>query len=482
MGKTTVTLTGDEHRLLKALDKVVQKESELARAAEAAGRKTVGANMMVRKSYRDVDRAVDRHRNKVKQAAAAREKAVGASAVGQLAAFAGAWAAPVAAVHGLISALNELDNKRNAIAQKHLASERGLGSLAQLAMGDPIKLRRLVDAAKQTYAEGGAESMDAAARQIFSLASAGALKERAFFSQLYGVADDPAVMARAAATMQTSLGAKETGSMRDIVSKSFAASKFSPASAEMLLQAASRAGSGGRMLGMSDEDILSATAIMATATGSAEEGATTVSSLMTAMTKKGGFKGLSLGEAIRKLDSMGLSDPEMVNFLGRKEGLRAFSVLRENLPMMAEITREQNVAQESDLVGRILASRDTSDVISYARQRRMADARRELSEMQKGIARNRSERLMQDILSEHYKAGGNEWVGWGAEKVYRFGRWIGGDEAIPGYSDAVKKEEAANREAVAQLFEASENLKRAANQQEKTAAGGATLGRPDEDR
>ena len=91
MGKTTVTLTGDEHRLLKALDKVVQKESELARAAEAAGRKTVGANMMVRKSYRDVDRAVDRHRNKVKQAAAAREKAVGASAVGQLAAFAGAW-------------------------------------------------------------------------------------------------------------------------------------------------------------------------------------------------------------------------------------------------------------------------------------------------------------------------------------------------------------------------------------------------------
>ena len=470
MGNVTVTLTGDEARILRSLDKVIAKERALAQAGEQAGKKTVAAQRKVLNSQDKMERGAQK---------------TGDSFITSAAKMSAAFAAPAKAIQIVMQALTDLDAKREAIASKQRDSERGLGSLAQLAAGNPMKLRRLVEAAKQTYMEGGAENMDAAARQIFSLESAGALKERAFFSRLFGVVDDPATMARSAATLQTAMGEKETGSMRDIVSKAMAASKYSPASAEALLQAASRAGGPGRMLGMSDEEILSSTAIMATATGSAEEGATTVNSLLTAMVKQGGFQGMKLTDAIKKVEGMGLSDPELVKWFGRKEALRSYSVLKENLQKINEISAAQSFAQETDLSGRMLASRDLIPEIVASREQRMAKAREEIALTQAGIDRNRSERLIQQQMADHYAAGGSGFIGAVSENTLRSGRWLMGDRAIKGFAQDEAAEQERIRAETQRLTAVANNLEYGAKSLKESARdneGGTTLAKPDEDR
>lgn len=409
MPNVTVNLSGDEARLLASLDRVVQKERQLATAAGDTGKKSREANEV---SARTMQRVNEHQERTISQ-------------FGRMAAGLGA----VATAAGIARQAIEMMNKANdEAASKQRGAEKGLSSLAQLSGGSPRRLRELTGAARSIYAGGGAANMDEAARLVFSLESAGMLKERALFGSLYGIVDSPATMARSAATLQSAMGAGETGGARAILSKAMAASKYSPASAEALLEAASTGGGYMRSLGGSDEELLSANAIMATATGSAGEGGTTVASLLAALTKKGGYQGMSLRGMIEKIQSKGMSDKALVKYFGRKEAFRAYDVLSRNLPQLEEISGAQREAQQSDLIGSIIESARLDPTLAAAREQRVGAAQLELARGRRGIERNRSEAVIDKVLSEHEAAGGSQFGGALKEWNMRSQRWLFGDD------------------------------------------------------
>jgi len=69
-------------------------------------------------------------------------------------------------------------------------------------------------------------------------------------------------------------------------------------------------------MGMSDEAVLAATAVVSSAKGTAEEGGTYLAQLMRTLKQKGGFKGKTLGEAIVEIQQMKMGGAEALEFFG----------------------------------------------------------------------------------------------------------------------------------------------------------------------
>jgi len=446
MPNVTVTLTGDEQRALRALQRLQDQERKLAESASGVEKATHGAGK-------------------------AHDGAFGQKALGQIIGMASGFASVTMAINTVKQALVEVDQQSERLASKQREAQRGMSSLAQLTGGDAGKFRELTGAARRMYAQGGAETLDQAARTVFSLESAGALESADLFARLSGIVEDPAVMARAATTLMTSRGRAETGGIQAILSKAMAASKYSPASAEALLEAGAAGGGYAKLLGVSDEELMAATAVMATATGGAETGGTTVASLLAALTKKGGFKGLTIGQSIQKIQGMGMADEDLVKYLGRKEAFTAYSTLSGNLGQLGVITRAQQVAERDDLIGQVMRTRESDPMIMAARRRQMAEAQRELAGEMRGTRRNILEGNLEALAAQQEREGMNPLLTWAYQKGARFTRWLPGEE---------QKFLEANPEGRA-LLEAAEALKTAADKQSH-AQGGTSLGRPTEDR
>jgi len=414
VAKVPVQFSGDAQKVLREQQKVIDKQRQLISEFNKGSAETARSSDRAARSLRDAGKS--------------RDEAFGSRGMGQLSSFAARIGIIATAASGLKKILAEVNKAREEAGARGLASESGLSSLAQLAGGNKARLQQLIGAARKTYAEGGASSLDAAAKQVFALESAGALGGRQFFSRLYGIVEDPAAMARAAATMRKSVGAKETGGFSQIVSKAFAASKYSPASAEALLTAASRGGQGIRAIGGSDEELLAATAIMATARGSAEEGGTTVAALLKQLQKKGGFEGLGLKGSLEKLKAKGLSGRKLLKFLGgRQEASIAADVLMRSIPQLDEITGAQAVAEHTNLAGRIISSREAIPEIEVARAARAARARREIGETRKGALRNVSEATFEKARA-YDEAEYGEFIAGLSDVVRRSDRYLFGDE------------------------------------------------------
>ena len=207
--------------------------------------------------------------------------------------------------------------------------------------------------------------MGAAGKITFALESAGALEERQLFSDLYssGTVHDPASMARSAKTIISGMGSQEAGTFTDVVSKAFAASKFTPARAEQLLEGTARGATGASKLGISDEELLAGNAIVSSMTGSADLAGTQNASLMKslrklrsgatggsedtgpqesisdALGKKGAkltfdFAGKSLMEMLKQIRATaterGLTDADLMKLFGRQEALKAYEGILAN--------------------------------------------------------------------------------------------------------------------------------------------------------
>jgi|GEM_PF-6381350 len=403
MANVPIGFTGDASKVLREQEKIIRKHERMISKLQSANQKS--------------EEGAKRAAKSVKGVGDAGERAFGGQAQSRLGAFAAKIGVMAAAAAGVKKLLTDINEQSKRAGQRGLAAESGLSQLAQLAGGDRARLSRLMGAARRTYGEGGAESLDAAARQIFALESAGALRDRRFFGRLHGIVDDPAGMARAAATMRKSVGARETGGMSDIVSKAFAASKYSPASAEALLTAAARGGQGIRAIGGTDEQLLAATAIMATARGSAEEGGTTVAALLKQLQKKGGFEGLGLVGSLEKLKSRGLSGRRLLKFLGgRQEASIAADVLMRNIPELQEITGAQAEAERTGLAQRIIQSKELMPELMAAREKRAAQARLEIERTRRGVAENLRQSYVKRKVRAAEAAGGpvagslQEWV------------------------------------------------------------------------
>ena len=104
---------------------------------------------------------------------------------------------------------------KEAAAQRAQQSEMSMGSLAELAGGDPVKTKALQDRAYQMVKTAGMSENKAAAT-IYAAESAGALDEVGIFEQLHAksVMDDPAGMIKATKAFQAGMGKEKTGSLR----------------------------------------------------------------------------------------------------------------------------------------------------------------------------------------------------------------------------------------------------------------------------
>ncbi len=396
-------------------------------------RKAVASgNLSMEQGKTATRRLTDEYRNAGREG----KKAFGSGALTNLKGIIAGYIGISAAIRAGTALLRERQRVARDAADKQKFAELGLSSLAQLSGGDEGKFKSLTGAARDLFKKGGARNLDEAARVIFSLESAGELDQKDLFADLFGIVADTAGFTKAAKTLKQAVGEKETGSVRDITSKAFAASSFSPATAPALLEAAAKAGGLAKLLGIRDESLLAATAITATASGEATLGGTQVSSLLTALVKKGGFKGLSLEESIRKVDAKGLSDTELVEFLGRKEALRAFTVLRDSLPELRKIIQAQDKAVETDLVGRIVGVRDRDESVDAARQARIAAAGEEESRQSLGIATNRVDAFIDREAKAARESGSGEASIAFQRGLIGFQRFVTGDEFQAAYTGA----------------------------------------------
>jgi len=354
----------------------------------------------------------------------------GQRAITQIASYTASVVGVVPAIQKIGQAWREADQARDMAAQKIRESEISLASLTQLAMGDKAKLADLLGGAKQIYMGGGARTLAEAGRTMFALESAGVGGERDLFTRLFGIVEQPDVMARAATTMLTAMGPEETGGLRAIMSKGFAASHFAPASAEQMLEATSRSGDVGRMLGMRDESLLAATSLLSQASGTAELGGTQLASYLSALVKEGGYEGMSLAESVRKIQGMGLSNADLVKFLGRKEAVRGYSTMALNLPELERRTGAITAAQKGDLLGELIASREAQPMLAATLLERQAKAREEVGSTEMGTKRILTDAMLADLMARQRAQGSSEAMIAFTKMGFKSQRFLYGDESI----------------------------------------------------
>jgi len=359
-------------------------------------------------------------------------KAFGSKAVSDLKNYAAGFVGVGAAVGVVTAGLRDMRRLQDEAAQRAIQSEGGLANLIQLADNKP-QLGSLVSKSKDLFRNGVGTTLGEASGVVFSLESAGLLRDAGLFKELAGrkIVNDAGSFAKSVATLITSIGAEEAGSVRDVVSKAFAASKASPSSVESLLQSAARAGVSARLLGVSDEELLAATALAAKATGSAEQGGTQINALLQSLLKQKGapFKGKSLRESISQIQKRKLSDPELIKFFGRQEAATAFGVLSSNSSEFDKGVASISRAQDQDLIGKKLGLSESVPEINAARQSRIADARNKLSKQNLGSFTNLADAVGVETESALRNSGTSESFLFLRRSGRAMDRFLRGDEA-----------------------------------------------------
>jgi hypothetical protein len=337
----------------------------------------------------------------VRTVGVANQAAFGPAALSSLMRYAAGYVGVSAAVRGVTMALREMSKVRQESAERQKESEIGLGSLGQLALGDPVKLRSLVSAAKQTYREGGAATLGEAGKMIFQLESAGALEDWKFFSDLRSrsLLEQPGKMGAATAALNKTMGEAETGGTRALVSKGFAASAYSPSSVEEIMAASATSGLTAGLMGMRDEPILAGTAVLATQKVDAATAGTWFSQMMTTWQEKPEIEGKTFEEALDVTQKIkeSMTSEEFARWFGRKQGRLAFEGIMADRPRFEKALRDIDVAEQGSMAQKAIDAADTIPELVAVRSQRQAKAKKELGETELGIRRNLTDTMMDSM-------------------------------------------------------------------------------------
>ena len=196
---------------------------------------------------------------------------------------------------------------------------------AQLAGGDAKKQAEFIRQRKEFQRLGGVpfgpQGPMEAAKAIFKLESSGinTKANRELMASLYGIMEgNMGDVAESAAGIIKALGEKETGTLRQIISKSIIASKPSPESPTVLLKAVADAAPAGRLLGMTDEELMAAIGVIAQPAGGSEAAGEMASMFMTAISKQGMLEGKTRSEILPFLTSLNLAPEQYEGILGEE--------------------------------------------------------------------------------------------------------------------------------------------------------------------
>lgn len=203
--------------------------------------------------------------------------------------FVGKVAAVMAPLAGFANAIEAGNDRLRQYGGQAVTAAKAGGGLAQLAGGDPAKLKGLLDASKISYLEGGFENLSDAHRLTFELESGGIMNDRKFLSRLQsaGVADASQV-AKSTSLVAAAFGRKEAGNTEQLTSKGLAAA--GPATGANLgdiLEGVASAAASAKPLGISDEEVFALVSRIAEVTGSGKEAGTRAEALFRSMAAQG---------------------------------------------------------------------------------------------------------------------------------------------------------------------------------------------------
>ena len=262
------------------------------------------------------------------------------------------------------------------------------------------------------------------------------------FTKLFGSLENTAETAKYVKALQVSMGKKETGGVREILSKALEASGSSPTKVDAILKAAARGGASVKSLGGTDEGLLAAVAQVSSSTGNAEEAGTAIRALANIFLTKGGkeFYGRGLLGGVRHLAGKGWSKQRVTKFLG-SEAFNAYSVLAENMGEVETLKGEIGSAQRTDKIGGVLRTLAQNPEVNSALMLRKATAADELGTPEQVLARNTADTLMAQA-SARARARGDSEITIALMKMFYGGvRLFGGDEAVvKSFPDARVKE------------------------------------------
>jgi uncharacterized protein YoxC len=302
-------------------------------------------------SLEDAQAKAMKYGAQLERASQAGEKAFGGAALQGISKMALQFAGVTSAIDMMTAALRAYGEEQRKAANDAVRARAGVGQLIQLAASDKdpaAAYRDLVAEADSYLAMGAASDRNEAATLTFDLAAAGLEKnDRAFAARMRasGTLTDVGQLAQSYDAMKTALGVGEVGTFEEFASKALAAGQVAPGTVEQLPRALARAGSNAKALGLRDEDVLAAGAVLAKEAGSPEEGGTKLNDLLGSLQRTGvDFTGMSLPEMIERLKTEDTGYGGV--FKDNSGAIAAYRTLEANLDSVrsleADITRAQN--------------------------------------------------------------------------------------------------------------------------------------------
>lgn len=408
MSQQVVEMTSDEAKLLAGIQRVIDKQIKLQDKLRQTGEESKKTSEKVTEQAKGQDDTFS----------------AGITSLGQMAL---GYVSLNTLITMAVKLLNEQREASEAAGRALRQSEFKQAQLVQLVTGATpeeraANFKQLTDTSESMHAAGVGRSVDEAADVLFNLMSAGVGDELDTFTDLAatGVGGDAASvadLAKGVATLVTTLGQDETGSARSLVGKALAAAEIAPGTVSQVMSAAARGGGTAKALGLSDEELLAATALVSASTGSTEMGGTQVASLLKSLDKKGEFQGKSLADSVAAIDAMNLSGEQLFEYLGTSEAVGAYRTLSSNRAQYDETLAKVNAAATGDRVGEAIAALESDPEIASARAARIAEANLAVGERGTGVIENEADAAQATIV---------DWTRRGAGEGTMFQRFLGG--------------------------------------------------------
>ena len=342
MAQVVVEMSSDEAKLYRGMQRIIEQQRRMDR-----GNKTV--------------------KNSGREAGRQHEQSFGARASASLATYATGLFSISAAVGFVVQGLNKANQATDELAQKQRASQPALAKLTQLAATYPVEeqkeqLDRMIRESKATFGEGGATTPEAAYALQFALESASMQKYRQDIAKLQGVGvvSNAEEMITNIAALIKNLGEKEVGGFREAVSKAIGASAGAPTEMPAMTFAAAKAAPQARAMGLTDEELLAASAVLASTTGTGEEAKVQLEGFLKQVEKEGIAKGklpagLSIRGYVEEIDKQLAAGADVRGILGgRQQAITGYRSLSANMADFTTNLESINRAAKTDAFGRAI--------------------------------------------------------------------------------------------------------------------------------
>lgn len=372
MADVVITMSSDVAKVIRDMEKVAAKNQQQIATLQA----TVRAS-------KEVDRAMAESSRNAAQGFDTATKAgdrFKSSIVSISPAFQAAMAGVIGTLSAVVAAMQQANAEADQIAENLKGGADGVAGLGAVS-ASPADFAVNTEQAKALHGEHGiGKDLGEAATFLAEVKAADAEEYANLLADLqaHGVVKSGPEAAQAGRRLQQALGTEETGTLPDLIGKALVVrSESGGATADELLTGAARAGTGARQLGLSDEQLLAATAVTSKYAGGASEGSAQLKALLSSLEQhpdlwEGDFKG-----TVTELNKLG---PDMAHELGSPEAESAAIALGEAMGNGAFDTLTRRIeAEQGTAISQSIRVAQSSPIVRETLDAQKAQAQANLS-------------------------------------------------------------------------------------------------------